>query len=185
MGSRSLLGVLTVAASVVLWSCGAGSDQPRGLGQAAKMSERAGVDGGDVVDALCQHWRMGYSDSPTVNSYIHDLLLPLDLVNSEDPPAYGQADIDAAVTAACKNELGDPEAFVDAVAADIGLTAADIEARVRAACDRYRRQQRRIARGDWSGEDLAPLIRSIAASVGLDEAGLRQAIDGVCRPSAR
>ncbi len=132
------------------------------------------------MDAICDEWALDRPDQPTLNEYVHDLLRPLGLVNSPDPPAYTADEIDALVVAACRDEGDDPEAFLEMVRDGLGLSEADLDALVMSACDRYRVQQQRIARGDWSGEDIAQLIRDLAADrgVGLDE--LREALSGIC-----
>jgi hypothetical protein len=163
-------------------SCGsdANVDGASGAGQADALADRAGLESEAVVDAICDGWALDQPDQPTVNEYVHDLLRPLDRVNSADPPAYTADEIDALVVEACREERDDPEAFLGMVRDGLGLSEADLDALVMSACDRYRVQQERMASGDWSGEDIAQFIRDLAADrdVGLGE--LREALSGIC-----
>lgn len=163
-------------------SCGsdANGGGASGSGQADDLADRAGLESEAVVDAICDGWALDQPDQPTVNEYVHDLLRPLDRVNSPDPPAYTADDIDVLVVEACRVAGSDPEAFLDMVRDGLGLSEADLDALVGSACDRYHVQQDRIARGDWSGEDIAQLIRELAADRGVGLVELQEALAGIC-----
>lgn len=172
-----------VVALVSLAGCGndgGGEPTATGGGQASELAERAGLDATEAARAICDAWEADSGDSASINEYVHDLFLPLDAVNSSNPPGYSTEDIDAAVTGACAVHPDDPDALLAAVRADLGITATELEAQVAAACARYEVQRERIAAGDWSGEDLADLLRQVAAGRGVELAELRSAIQGVC-----
>lgn len=162
-------------------ACGDDDGEASGAGQADDLADRAGLEAQTVVDALCDSWARDHPDHPTINEYVHDVLHPLDLVNSSDPPSYSTDEIDALIVAACRNR--DAEAFVDTVRDGLALTEAALEALVGSACDRYGTQQQRMARGDWSGEDIAQFVRDLAADKGVDLGELREALSGICAES--
>jgi hypothetical protein len=140
----------------------------------------AGLDAKSALSTLCGGWETGHPDHQTVNSYVSDLLLPLDLVNGSNPPRYTSDDIDTVVGRACTEHPGDAAAFVDAVRTGLGLSLSDLMSRVTTACTRYREEQRRIAEGDWSGEDVDPWMVALAVSSGVNETQLRSAIETLC-----
>ena len=164
--------------SALLTACSGGGSS--GGGPASDLSARAGLSSELVVEAICDGWELGHPDHQTINSYVQDLLLPLELVNGSPSLRYSQDDIDAEVDAACGDHLDDPDAFVTQVLERLGLTDDDLESRVDAACRRYARQQQRIAAGDWSGEDIDDFVRDIASERGSDVAALRSAISDLC-----
>lgn len=184
----SVRGTIAVWAACLLLlatatSCGDGDavgDRASGSGQAEGLADRAGVESEVVLDAICDSWALDHPDQPTINEYVHDLLRPLDRVNGPDPPAYTDDEIDARIAAACRDEGDDPRAFLDVVRDGLGLSEAELDALVMAACDRYRAQQQRLAQGDWSGEDIAQLVRGLAADRGVSLGDLRRALSGVC-----
>ena len=147
---------------------------------AVNVVSSAGLDATGALSTLCRGWETGHPDHQTVNAYVSDLLLPLDLLNGSNPPTYTSDDIDAVVDRACTEHPGNPAAFVDAVRTGLGLSLSDLMSRVTAACTRYREEQRRIAEGDWSGEDVDPWMVALAVSSGVDETQLRDAIETIC-----
>jgi hypothetical protein len=184
---RASLAVRVLGGLVLLPGlAGCGGDDGSGAagpGPAAELAERAGLDGDAAVGAICDGWETGQPDHPTVNQYVHDLLLPLDLIDSGDRPADTEDDIAAAVADACQEPRGEPEAFVRAVRDDLGLSEADLQARVDAACARHERQRGRITAGDSSEQDLSQFLRDFASMRGVALAQLSAAVAGVCRGS--
>jgi hypothetical protein len=168
---------LVVAAAVALAAC-AGDDAEDRSRQ--PYEERSGLESTDVLEVLCDSWATDRPDRPTVNEYVRDLLMPLDLVNDGTPFAYSADDIDTSVLAACRTHGEDPAAFLAAVRNDLGLSQGSLDALTESACARYRVQQSRMAGGDWSGEDIATFVRELAADGGASLQDLRQAIDGIC-----
>jgi hypothetical protein len=174
--ARAQAGGLALAA-VVLAACG-GDD--RSTAPEHAFLERSGLDSAMVLDVICDGWELGFPDHLTINGYVHDLLSPLELVNSDTPPAYSQEDINIAVASGCDEHSADPPAFIDAVLDDLGLTGDDLDARVDRACARYRTEQARIARDDWSGEDIDGFIRDIATDRDTTLLELRDAVANIC-----
>jgi len=184
---RSALVILTLAAVALLVGCG--DDGPpsdttessqAGRSQAEALVDLAGVDPSAVVDAVCANWAVDQPDRPTVNQYVRDLFLPLELVNRADPPDYTQDDIDRAVSDACRDHGDDPDAFLAGVRSGLGLSEAQLDELITGACARYRTQQEKIAAGDWSGSDLDDVIREVAVGAGFTLTGLREAISSLC-----
>ena len=176
---RRTVAVRVLAGVLVLGMAASCSDDGSGDGQAGRLADRAGFEADEVVDAICEEWRRDDPDAATINQYVRDLLLPLALINSQQRPSYDTEDIEALVEAAC-DDGADPEALVDRVLEGLGLGEADLDRLVSAACDRYGEQLQRMARGDWSGEDLGQLIRDVAGERGVDLEELKDAITGVC-----
>lgn len=141
----------------------------------------SGLDAKSALSTLCRAWEPGHPDHATVNSYVWDLLRPLDLVNGPNPPAYTEDDINTVVQQACAAHGADPVAFIDAVRTGLGLSNIELLSRVTAACTRYREEQRRIAQGDWSGDDVDQWMLDLALGGGVTEQQLRSAIENICR----
>ena len=173
-------GCLLVIAAATACGSDANGGGGSGSGQAHALADRAGLESEAVVGAICDGWALDQPDQQTVNEYVNDLLRPLDRVNSPDPPAYTADEIDGLVVEACRVERRSPEAFLDMVRDGLGLSEADLDTLVRSACDRYGVQQDRIASGDWSGEDIAQLIRELAADRGVGLVELQEALSRIC-----
>jgi len=139
----------------------------------------AGLQPLTVVEAVCEHWGPADSERATVSQYVFGLLRSETFVPGE-PPVVTEARLDVAVRQACRDHPDEPASFLAAVTAGVGLTEADLTRRVDDACRRYEKQRRGVASGNWSGDDLAPLVREIAASRAVPLPALRAAIAQVC-----
>lgn len=179
---RGAARLATGLVAVLVLSGACGDDEPApaappppGAGHLA----RSGLDQQSAVAAVCANWTLGGPDSATVNEYLFELLRSPTLVPGA-PPELTEEQVDLAVDQGCRDHPDDPTRLLGTVARQLGVTQADLDEKVVAACGRYGRQRAAVAAGNWSGDDLATLVRDVAAQARIALPELRSAIERIC-----